>query len=82
MQSPLTNCNTARRICLCHHCHSTRQEMDPPVQASATLRPRDRAIVTIPAGPTNYGHFVLDCLSGIVTKGVKKLGISLHVFLL
>lgn len=50
---------------------------DPP----AHLPRLKRAIVSMPAGAGNYGHFVLDCLSGVVaTMGVQKLRGTPFVF--
>ena len=50
---------------------------EPP----AHLPTLDRAIVTMPVGAVNYGHFILDCLSGVVAlMGVQKLRNGPYVF--
>jgi capsular polysaccharide biosynthesis protein len=41
----------------------------------------ERAIVTMPGGAVNYGHFILDCLTGVTaTIGVKRLRGYPYVF--
>jgi capsular polysaccharide biosynthesis protein len=50
---------------------------DPP----ADLPVLNRAIVTMPAGAGTYGHFILDCVSGVVaTMVVDKLRDGPYVF--
>jgi capsular polysaccharide biosynthesis protein len=68
-----------RPLRLLRHMKKTRDGItfDPP----PNLPKLERALVTMPGGGVNYGHFVLDCLTGVVaTMNIPELQDCPYVF--